>query len=263
MSLSNETKHSRSALAPTRNRQHSNNCAKNVKWLKEEDELLSKLMLNEERPNYAQLAERFPGKTGQQVAERWDKVINPKLVKGSWTREEDEIIVNYVREHGAKNWRNLGIILPGRIGKQCRERWRNHLDPSINHSPWTQDEDSRLLELHQQFGNHWVQISKLMSNRSENSIKNRWNSVLKKQVSARSTCCHDLAKPEGIDDDSPVNESPISTPMIVNASNMNFGSPFGLGKIQIPSPFAAGKNPIRLSLEENRIALNRMFPKNN
>lgn len=168
------------ALAPTRVRNKTNKCVKNIKWQKEEDELLMELMKSTEHPNYSRMAERFPGKTGQQVAERWDKVLNPELIKGSWTRLEDEIIVNFVRENGTKNWRKLCNLLPGRIGKQCRERWRNHLDPNINHSPWTPEEDQLIIKYHEQFGNKWVQISQMIPNRSDNAIKNRWNATLKK-----------------------------------------------------------------------------------
>lgn len=270
MSLSNETKNSCCALAPTRNRQRTNKCVKNVKWRKEEDELLCKLMINEERPNYAKFAEYFPGKTGQQVAERWDKVINPDLVKGSWTRQEDEIIINYVKEHGPKDWRNLRTVLPGRIGKQCRERWRNHLDPSLNHSPWTAEEDQKIIELHKQYGNHWVQISKMMVNRSDNSIKNRWNSTLKKQVLREKGSATEneeefgFVKPLENEIESPVVESPMSTPKIMNLYNMNFPSPFGIGKNQMVSPFtkivSCNKQNAK-TLEENRIALMNMFLK--
>jgi hypothetical protein len=70
--------------------------------------------------------------------------------------------------------------LPGRIGKQCRERWVNALDPSVDREPWTPEEDALLLKLHEQFGNHWMKISEAMPNRSDNSIKKRWHSTLSK-----------------------------------------------------------------------------------
>ncbi|KAH0787082.1 Myb-like DNA-binding domain containing protein [Histomonas meleagridis] len=247
-------------LAPTRVRQKINRCIKNVKWLKEEDELLTKLMTSNEHHNYSKLAEYFPGKTGQQVAERWDKVLNPKLLKGSWTRQEDEIIIQYVKENGVKNWRNLCTLLPGRIGKQCRERWRNHLDPKINHSAWTEEEDNRLIELHKQYGNHWVQISNLMVNRSDNAIKNRWNSTLKK----RSNLDIELIKPPLLEEESLVkdDESPLSTPKFVNL----ISSPFLIGN-QSPSSLLQYQNLRRqspevsksLSLEENRNAFRSLI----
>jgi hypothetical protein len=170
-----------SAIATTRARYRTNHCVKNGKWQKEEDELLMQIMSSPDRPNYARLAETFPGKTGQQVAERWDKVLNPALQKGSWTRAEDEIIISYVEKNGTKKWQKLCALLPGRIGKQCRERWRNHLDPSLNHAQWTDAEDDKLIDLHRQYGNAWVTIALVMQNRSDNDVKNRWNATLRKQ----------------------------------------------------------------------------------
>ncbi|OHS93756.1 hypothetical protein TRFO_11536 [Tritrichomonas foetus] len=168
------------ALAPTRVRLQTNNCIKKVRWTKEDDELLFRLLKDVDNPNWPFIAKYFPGKVTQQVTERWEKVLNPKLIKGSWTREEDQTIINFVAENGSKNWKQLATLLPGRIGKQCRERWRNHLDPAINHSMWTSEEDFLLISLHETFGNAWVKISQHMPGRSDNAIKNRWNSTLKK-----------------------------------------------------------------------------------
>lgn len=175
-----ENKVTSNALAPTRVRLKTNKCTKNKRWTKEEDELLFSLVKKSDSINWHQIASNFPNKTTQQVTERWEKVLDPVLVKGSWTREEDETIINFVRDNGCKNWTRLSSLLPGRIGKQCRERYRNHLDPNINHSNWTDEEDILLFKLHNQYGNKWVKISSMMPGRSDNSIKNRWNSTLKK-----------------------------------------------------------------------------------
>jgi hypothetical protein len=86
-----------------------------------------------------------------------------------------------VQQFGTKNWTRLADLLPGRIGKQCRERWRNHLDPGNNSQPWTLEEDMLLIQLHELHGNQWVKIAGMMPGRSDNHIKNRWNSTLKKR----------------------------------------------------------------------------------
>jgi hypothetical protein len=132
--------------------------------------------------NWKSLEPQFPGKTSQQLFERWTKVLDPVLLKGSWTRREDELIVNFVQVHGCNGWTKLAKLLPGRIGKQCRERWMNHLDPELRRDPWTADEDVLLMELHQDLGNKWSQIAARMPGRADNMIKNRWYSVLSKKT---------------------------------------------------------------------------------
>ena len=169
-----------SALAPTRTRGKTNFPSRGNKWTQQEDELLIRLHNENVKLNWNEIAPRFPGKTAQQISERWSKVVNPDLVKGSWTRQEDQTIIDFVQTHGTRNWTKLAALLPGRIGKQCRERWRNHLDPSNNKSPWTPEEDAMLIKYHEMYGNQWVKIAGLMKGRSDNSIKNRWNSTLRK-----------------------------------------------------------------------------------
>jgi len=71
------------------------------------------------------LAAFGPSKSDVQCLHRWQKVLDPRLVKGPWKPEEDELIQRLVQQHGAKKWSVIAAALPGRIGKQCRERWHN------------------------------------------------------------------------------------------------------------------------------------------
>lgn len=86
-----------------------------------------------------------------QCLHRWQKVLNPSLVKGPWTKEEDEIVIKLVKNNGAKNWSKIAESLPGRIGKQCRERWHNHLNPDIRKDRWTEEEDLAIMEAHRMY----------------------------------------------------------------------------------------------------------------
>ena len=93
----------------------------------------------------------------------------PAYRKSPWKPNEDELLRTAVMKHGSGSWSSVAAMVPGRLPKQCRERWHNHVDPSISHEPWSEEENVLLLRRYQDYDGKWSEISVALPGRPDNA----------------------------------------------------------------------------------------------
>lgn len=147
---------------------------------------------------WEEVAANIPSKTGHQCKLQWNAIQDRKTIKAMWTQIEDDALVRLVKEYGVQKWARLAKHLNREInamktqgsidqtemvfernGKQCRERWLNALNPTINKGDWTLEEDIDFLKKWLKIGNQWKNIADLIHGRTESQVKNRFKLIMR------------------------------------------------------------------------------------
>lgn len=170
-------KHKKLNHAKEKPSQNQNNTKK---WSLEEDRILSNLIINHKYKSWKLISDKLPGRTPIQCQYRWNKNLKPGLVKGPWSVQEDKLLTEWVNKNGPRKWNQCCEYIHGRSGKQCREHWNNCLNPGLIKGEWTAEEDFLIMHFYQKYNGSWKKIVNLFNGRTENSIKNRFFSQLRK-----------------------------------------------------------------------------------
>jgi hypothetical protein len=107
------------------------------------------------------------------------QLFKPKQTRQHFSAVDDKRIMDAVGDQAYPNWNQIAELVPGKTGRQCRERFQHYLRPSLVQEPWTPEEDELICALHTQYGSDWARIAQHFGgSRSNNNIKNRWNNHL-------------------------------------------------------------------------------------
>jgi hypothetical protein len=184
--------------------------AKHGKWTEDEDNSLRSAINEFGEKQWRLISDKVPGRSPIQCLHRWSKILKPGLVKGPWSAQEDLALRHWVETQGSAKWSQCAKQIEGRSGKQCRERWFNILSPNVKKGEWTGEEDAVIFQMFQAKGPKWTLIAQCLEGRTENSIKNRFYSTLRK-MKAQGQAPGFVVKPELVQDEKVESEEQMST----------------------------------------------------
>ncbi|KAJ8285587.1 hypothetical protein GJAV_G00028520 [Gymnothorax javanicus] len=158
-------------------------------WTKEEDqifrELVDKMRIGNFIP-YTQISYFMEGREAVQLVYRWTQVLDPTLKKGSWTKEEDEMLLKAVAKYGVRDWWKIRTEVPGRTDSQCRERYLDCLSEDVKKGPWSPEEELMLIKLVQKYGvGRWAKIASEMPNRIDCQCLHKWKRMTRYPMTRR------------------------------------------------------------------------------
>ncbi|GMH24974.1 hypothetical protein Nepgr_026817 [Nepenthes gracilis] len=182
-----------------------------------------------------------------------------EIKKGPWTAEEDQKLIHYIQKHGQGRWRtvptNAGLR---RCGKSCRLRWINYLRPDIKRGKFSHDEENLIIQLHSVLGNKWSIIATYLPGRTDNEIKNYWNTQIKKRLlkigidPVTHTRRLDLPPLASI-----LFESDLSSLLAVNSELLNMATSLFLSPEQKSPHFIQGNQQIGNLQTQNHLQLSQ------
>lgn len=146
-------------------------------WSKEEDAELQKAVEAFGTGNWGAVSQMVSGRTPTQCSQHWHKVLDPSLIKGFWTSEEDALLVKLKTQSPEIRWKEVSKQIPTRSAKQCRERWTNSLDPSLKRGKFSVEEDTILVETWKKYGPCWNLIATQLAGRNQTKVRDRFKTV--------------------------------------------------------------------------------------
>ncbi|KAJ3435396.1 snRNA-activating protein complex subunit [Anaeramoeba flamelloides] len=157
------------------------------KWTKEEDQELINSVQRSKNIKWEQISNNFESKTPKACLYRYRYIQKIIKTKGAWDKIEDEFLLSALNNLGLNSWGYVSSLVPGRSSKQCRERWRNQLNPKITQKKFTQEERELLIEKQSEYGNKWTFLGQFFEGRTGNQLKNYWHSKIKKGKQQKKT----------------------------------------------------------------------------